>query len=120
MDGSSPTAGMPQPPPGDLDLSTTFGYRGNQQLILDAILIALSTIFVALRLYARCFMIRRPGIDDIIAVLALGALVALSAMEMHLVQFGSEAKIQYVSTTQLVGFLNALATQNYCISGVSA
>jgi hypothetical protein len=102
----------PPPPPDDLDLSTTPGYRGHTQIVLNATLIAFSTIFVGLRLYARCFMVKRPGLDDVLAVVALGALVALSVMEIRLVEFGSGTKIQYVSMARLMNFFSALTTQS--------
>ncbi|KAL2208497.1 hypothetical protein CC79DRAFT_1366705 [Sarocladium strictum] len=104
--------GRPPPPSDDLDLSATPGYRGDTQIVLNAILIAFSTIFVGLRLYARCFMVKRPGLDDIIAVIALGALVALSVMEIKLVEFGSGTKIEYVGMGRLESFFQALATQS--------
>lgn len=96
----------------DLDLTTTPGYRGDGQIILNSILIAMSTIFVMMRLYARIFMVKRPGIDDIMAVMAYGFLVALSVMEIKLVQFGSGTKIRYVGEGRLFNFFNALTTQS--------
>ena len=109
---ADPSPDMPPPPPDNLDLSTTPGYRGDVQITLNAILIAFSTIFVGMRLYARCFMVKRPGLDDIIAVLALGCLIALSVMEIRLIEFGSGTKIRYVSTNRLDSFFEALTTQS--------
>ncbi|KAH7018047.1 uncharacterized protein B0I36DRAFT_368098 [Microdochium trichocladiopsis] len=104
-----------QPPPmasDDVVLRDTPGYRGDTQLYLNSFLIAFSALFVGLRLYARCFMVKRPGIDDIIAVLCLGCLVALSVMEIRLVQVGSGTHIRFVSENRLFAFFDALTTQS--------
>ncbi|KAH7305904.1 hypothetical protein B0I35DRAFT_413701 [Stachybotrys elegans] len=103
----------PPPPPDDIVFSSTPGYRGHTQIILNGCLIAFSVVFVSLRLYARFFMVKRPGIDDILAVLALGTLCALSAMEMRLVEFGSGTHIIYVPQARLMNFFNALTTQSF-------
>lgn len=96
----------------DVVLRDTPGYRGDTQLYLNAFLIGFSTLFVGARLYARCLMVKRPGIDDIISVLCLGCLCALSAMEIRLVQVGSGTHIMYVSEKRLFAFFDALTTQS--------
>jgi hypothetical protein len=57
-------------------------------------------------------MVKRPGVDDLLAVVTLGTLVALSVMEIRLVEFGSGTKIQFVSLDRLANFFNALTTQS--------
>jgi hypothetical protein len=57
-------------------------------------------------------MVKRPGIDDAIAVIALGALIALSVMEIRLVEFGSGTHIKFVPEDKLMSFFNALTTQS--------
>lgn len=93
-------------------LRDTPGYRGDTQLYLNWFLIGFSTLFVGMRLYARGFMVKRLGVDDLLAVLCLGCLVSLSAMEIRLVQSGSGTHIRYVSETRLLAFFNALTTQS--------
>lgn len=93
-------------------LRDTPGYRGDTQLYLNSFLIGFSTLFVGMRLYARGFMVKRLGVDDLLAVLCLGCLVSLSAMEIRLVQSGSGTHIRYVSETRLFAFFNALTTQS--------
>jgi hypothetical protein len=96
----------------DVVLSSTPGYKGNSQIILNATLIAFSSVFVGMRLYSRLVMIKRAGVDDLIAVIALGSLIALSVMEIRLVEFGSGTHIRYVSENRLAQFFNALTTQS--------
>ena len=74
---------MGPPPDPNIDLSTTEGYRGNAIISLDAVMITLSTIIVGLRLYTRQFKVKRLGIDDLIAVPALGLMIALSVMDLR-------------------------------------
>jgi len=68
---------------GTVDLRTTPGYRGDTQIVLNAVLIAVSAVVLALRLYARLYMLRKGGLDDAFAVLAFGCAAALSAMEIR-------------------------------------
>jgi len=69
-------------PEGDVDLRATPGYKGDTQVGLNAALIAVTTLVVGLRLYARLYMLRKGGLDDVFAVLAFACAVALSAMEI--------------------------------------
>lgn len=112
MSGPPPSGGPPPMASDDIILRNTPGYRGDTQLYLNGFLIGFSTLFVGARLYARCFMVKRPGIDDVIAVLCLGCLIALSTMEIRLVQVGSGTHIIYVSENKLFAFFDALTTQS--------
>ena len=45
--------------------------RGNDVAIVTGILMALAIILLGLRLWARCFIIKRPGWDDSIILVSL-------------------------------------------------
>ncbi|EJT74604.1 hypothetical protein GGTG_08444 [Gaeumannomyces tritici R3-111a-1] len=110
-----PPASLPVPtgplPPASGILRGTPDYLGDRTVHLNIFMIAFSVIFVGLRLYSRLYVAKRPGLDDAISVLTLGALLALSAMDIRLVEHGTGAHMQFVPPIYYLGFFDALATQ---------
>lgn len=81
--GAGGGGGGPPPPSGPVDFRSTPDYLGDRTIVLNSVMIAFSVIFVGLRLYSRLFVAKRPGLDDVFAVLALISLLALSSMDIR-------------------------------------
>ncbi|KAL8372004.1 hypothetical protein RB595_001695 [Gaeumannomyces hyphopodioides] len=111
-----PPASLPVPtgplPPASGILRGTPDYLGDRTVNLNIFMIVFSIIFVGLRLYSRLYVAKRPGLDDAISVLALGALLALSAMDIRLVEHGTGAHMRFVPPEYYLGFFDALSTQS--------
>ncbi|KAL8399965.1 hypothetical protein RB594_000389 [Gaeumannomyces avenae] len=107
---SPPVPTGPLPPASGI-LRGTPDYLGDRTVHLNIFMISFSVIFVGLRLYSRLYVAKRPGLDDAISVLTLGSLLALSALDIRLVEHGTGAHMQFVPPIYYLGFFDALATQ---------
>ncbi|TDZ16984.1 hypothetical protein Cob_v010132 [Colletotrichum orbiculare MAFF 240422] len=103
------------------------GYAGGKTLHLNTALIISTTLVVSTRLYVRAFMAKALGWDDILAFLAFGTIVALSAMDIRrectldpliaslmrisVVQYGSGAHAKYVPNEDLAIWFESIVTQ---------
>ncbi|KAK4216902.1 hypothetical protein QBC37DRAFT_415995 [Rhypophila decipiens] len=97
-----------------MDFSHTPGWHGGIEQRLNGSLIALSTIFLGMRLYVRAFMTKAMGWDDLIAGIAWALLVTQSAMDIRAVTFGSGAHMEFVPLELLAKFFESLNIQK-CI-----
>ncbi|KAI1764136.1 hypothetical protein GGR53DRAFT_334437 [Hypoxylon sp. FL1150] len=79
-----------------MDFSGTPGYHGHTEIVLNGSLIGISTIVCSLRVFARLFITKHLGLDDVLAAIAYLALTALSVMDITAVQFGSGTHIEFV------------------------
>ncbi|KAM6523077.1 hypothetical protein FSOLCH5_003696 [Fusarium solani] len=75
---------------------------------LNVCLIILSSIVMVARLYARGFMTKALGVDDIVAVFGFGHAVALSSLEIIQVGNGSGSPMSTLSPEQLKTFFALL------------
>ncbi|KAF2761831.1 hypothetical protein EJ05DRAFT_186235 [Pseudovirgaria hyperparasitica] len=77
---------------------------------LNVALVVVSTIAMFMRGYARLFIVRKPGLDDVFAVLAFGTLVSLSALEIKLTYYGIGTNQTEVPPEHLAVFFGTLPT----------
>ncbi|CAJ2507925.1 Uu.00g091110.m01.CDS01 [Anthostomella pinea] len=84
--------------------------RGDELVSLNASLIAISTVILVTRLYARTFLLKSLGIDDLLATLTYPLLVTLSALEAHTVNYGSGTHMDEVPPELLPKFFSRLTT----------
>ncbi|KAH6985375.1 hypothetical protein EDB80DRAFT_224283 [Ilyonectria destructans] len=75
---------------------------------LNIALIIITTIIMILRLHARGWMTKALGLDDLIAVIAFGFAIALSALEIVAVHNGSGTPIDQLSDKQINAFFSML------------
>ncbi|KAI6369164.1 hypothetical protein MCOR25_004517 [Pyricularia grisea] len=87
------------------------GYNGRTTLILNSIIIVLTTVVVMARLFVRAFMTKALGLDDLMCFLAFCFVITLSSMELHSVEYGSGAHLTYVPQELLVVWFESLVTQ---------
>ncbi|KAH7132693.1 hypothetical protein EDB81DRAFT_805373 [Dactylonectria macrodidyma] len=78
---------------------------------LNVCLIVLSSIVMIARLYARGFMTKALGVDDIAAVFGFGLAVALSCLEIIQVGNGSGSPMSTLSPEQLKAFFALLPVE---------
>lgn len=110
--GAGAGAGVGGPPTGPLpDFRETPDYRGNTVLIANAVLVGFTVVVFGARIYARSFMTKNLGADDLIAFLAFALLVTMSSMEIHAVNFGSGAHIRLIPKPLLATFFKTLTIQ---------
>ncbi|KAH7011944.1 hypothetical protein EDB80DRAFT_407559 [Ilyonectria destructans] len=75
---------------------------------LNIALMVITSIILLARIKVRAFMTKALGIDDALAVVAYLLAMALSAMEIVLVNYGSGAPMDDLSDEQIVKFLSTL------------
>ncbi|KAH7011102.1 hypothetical protein EDB80DRAFT_384116 [Ilyonectria destructans] len=78
---------------------------------LNVCLIVLSSIVIIGRLYARGFMTKALGVDDILAVFGFGLTVAVSCLEIIQVGNGSGSRMSTLSPEQLKAFFALLPVE---------
>lgn len=81
--GAGPPSGPPPPPPEGFEFKDTPGWKGYVQWNLNVTLIAISSLLILLRLGTRGILVKALGMDDAMAFLAFGVLVAFSALEIR-------------------------------------
>lgn len=91
------------------------GSKGYIIANLNAFLIAISTALVFSRVYVRFFMIKAHGWDDIIVLITFPLVIAVSAMEMALVRYGSGSHIWTLSQEQLNAWFSLLPVNTLLI-----
>lgn len=67
---ASPLFAVSVPSLDDMDFSDTPGWRGWVMTDINAVAIALSTLFISIRIYVRTRMTRNLGLDDAIATIS--------------------------------------------------
>jgi hypothetical protein len=77
---------------------------------LNIALLVISSVILATRLYVRLWMIRKPGLDDVFAVLAWGTLTTLSALEIVETFHGTGRQMILVEPQDLAKFFSILPT----------
>ncbi|KAH8648236.1 hypothetical protein BGZ61DRAFT_501223 [Ilyonectria robusta] len=75
---------------------------------LNIALIVITTVIMILRLHARGWMIKAIGLDDLIAITAFGFVIALSALEIIAVHYGSGTPIDQLSNEQIIAFYSII------------
>ncbi|KAH7149695.1 hypothetical protein B0J13DRAFT_312862 [Dactylonectria estremocensis] len=85
----------------------TRSYSGMLRSLNIALMVITSIILVG-RIKVRAFMTKALGIDDLLAVVAYLLCMALSAMEIVLVAYGSGAPMDDLSDEQVVKFFSTL------------
>lgn len=87
-----------------MDFSNTPDWHGGIELEINGSLIALSTVFLGMRLYVRAFMTKALGWDDLIAGIAWALLVTQSSLDIRAVTLGSGTHIELVPLELLYKF----------------
>ncbi|KAH8588625.1 hypothetical protein B0O99DRAFT_356819 [Bisporella sp. PMI_857] len=90
----------------------TSDYKGETQRALNAALIAISTVFIGLRLYVRFMMTKSPGLDDAIAFIAYLSCVTISALDIKAADWGSGAHLELIPENLLLKFFQSIVTQS--------
>ncbi|KAH8900924.1 hypothetical protein GQ53DRAFT_133065 [Thozetella sp. PMI_491] len=93
------------------DFRSTPDYHGYVEIQVNSVLIALSTIFYAMRMYTRAFMTKNLGLDDAIATVAFAILIVQSGMDIQAVSYGSGAHVALVPLPLLTKFFESLVIQ---------
>ncbi|EXA32113.1 hypothetical protein FOVG_16595 [Fusarium oxysporum f. sp. pisi HDV247] len=75
---------------------------------LNVCLIVLSSIVTIGRLYARGFMTKALGVDDLLAIIGFGLAIALSTLEITQVGNGSGSAMNTLSSAQIKAFFALL------------
>ncbi|KAH7110145.1 hypothetical protein EDB81DRAFT_863149 [Dactylonectria macrodidyma] len=75
---------------------------------LNIALIIITTIIMILRLYARGWMTKALGLDDLMAIIAFSLTIALSALEIVEVHNGSGTPMDQLSNEQIIAFFSIL------------
>ncbi|OTB09004.1 hypothetical protein M426DRAFT_316293 [Hypoxylon sp. CI-4A] len=94
-----------------MDFRDTPEYHGGREIILNAVLIGISTIIYGLRLIVRTRMTKSLGLDDALAGIAYLLLLGLSILDIHDISFGSGAHIKYVPEDLLSKFRISITIQ---------
>ncbi|KAH8895482.1 hypothetical protein GQ53DRAFT_804326 [Thozetella sp. PMI_491] len=89
----------------------TDDYMGARETILQAVLIGFSTIFFAMRVYARGFMTKTFGWDDALVAVAWVFVVVQSSLDIRAVTLGSGAHIELIPEATLFKFFESLVVQ---------
>ncbi|KAH6955700.1 hypothetical protein BKA56DRAFT_603516 [Ilyonectria sp. MPI-CAGE-AT-0026] len=80
---------------------------------LNIALIVITTIIMILRLFIRGWMTQALGLDDLIAVIAFGFTITLSALEIVEVHNGSGTPMNQLSDEQIAAFLSTLPIDEF-------
>ncbi|GJC98066.1 hypothetical protein ColKHC_06892 [Colletotrichum higginsianum] len=82
---------------------------GHHIFDLNLALIIVSTILISLRIIVRKFVVKAMGWDDLIAIVAWGLCVTLSALEMDTTNYGTGAQMEDVPRQTILQFLKRLS-----------
>ncbi|CZR46044.1 uncharacterized protein FPRO_11491 [Fusarium proliferatum ET1] len=85
--------------------------QGPDILRLNICLTVFSSLIMIARLYARCFMTRAFGVDDILALVGFALTVAITAIEIAQVQNGSGSTMSTLTYAQLKAFFTLLPVE---------
>ncbi|KAI0164292.1 hypothetical protein GGR52DRAFT_575649 [Hypoxylon sp. FL1284] len=95
-----------------MDFRDTPDYRGSAQIGTDVALISISTLVFCLRVFVRVFVTKSFGLDDGLAAAAYLSLVALSALDLSTVAFGSGTHMSFVPEDALHRYFELLNVQS--------